>query len=67
MRAADARKACPEITLVHVETISEGTEERGKLAQRGTGTGERYGARMGFWRFRDAAYCQVSRFGSGHI
>lgn len=27
MRAADARKACPEITLVHVETISEGTEE----------------------------------------
>lgn len=27
MRAADARKACPDITLVHVETISEGTEE----------------------------------------
>ena len=27
MRAADARKACPDITLVHVETISEGTED----------------------------------------
>ncbi|CAK9004031.1 unnamed protein product [Durusdinium trenchii] len=27
MRAADAQKACPNIVLVHVETISEGTEE----------------------------------------
>lgn len=35
MRAADARKACPDITLVHVETISEGTEETGT---RGTGS-----------------------------
>ena len=34
MRAADARKACPDITLVHVETISEGTEETGTRAKR---------------------------------
>ena len=29
MRPADAQKACPSITLVHVETISEGGEDFG--------------------------------------
>ena len=32
MRVADAKKACPGIALIHVETISEGTEEGGPSA-----------------------------------
>jgi hypothetical protein len=66
MREEDARKACPDITLVHVETISEGTEETGTRAKRECLS--RHGPMMGNSESEVGPMfaCQVGRFCSGH-